>query len=67
MSTMTELLLPVEYGHLENLIEGYFSKALLAKQHQDERSNTHKLEQSATVLEALNFLPGALISLPQGS
>ena len=39
----------------------------LAKQYEDKRSNTHKLEQSATVLEALTSLLGALISLPQGS
>ena len=39
---------------------------LLTKQYQDKRSNTHKLEQSATALEALNFLPGALIFLLQG-
>jgi hypothetical protein len=45
---------------------GYFSKILLAKQYQDKRSNTHKLEQSATILEALNSLPRALISLLRG-
>ena len=61
-----ELLLPVEYGHLENLMEGYFSKILLAKQYQDKRLNTHKLEQSATILEALSSLPGALIFLLRG-
>ena len=44
-----------------------FQWLLLTKQYQDKRSNTHKLEQSATVLEALNFLPRALIFLLQGS
>ena len=39
----------------------------LAKRYQDKRSNTHKLERSATVLEALTYLLGALISLLQDS
>jgi hypothetical protein len=39
----------------------------LAKQYQDKGSNTHKLEQSATIFEALTFLLEAWISLPRGS
>ena len=39
----------------------------LQKQYKDKWSNTHKLEQSAIVLEALTSLHGALISLLRGS
>ena len=47
--------------------ERMFQWLLSAEQYQDTRSNTHKLEKSATVHEALPFFLGVLISLLQGS
>ena len=67
MSTITWAAATSRVWSSEEPDGGIFQWLLLIKQYQDKRSNTHKLEQSATVLEALNFLPGALIFLLQGS